>query len=79
MWEQAFGLDRFGVSGRGRGSEMIKSLLIAMGLGGLMAVTVVEGAVAVPITPVIAEIAAPPGRSVEPAYYYYHGRRAMSK
>ena len=67
MLEQALGLDRFGVVFGGRGElEMRKHLLTSMGLAGLVAVSVVQEAVASPTAPVVSPIIAPHGRSHEP-------------
>jgi hypothetical protein len=52
---------------------MIKGLLAAMGLAGLAAGSVVQGAIAAPIAPTAAEITAHQGRSLE-RVYYYNGR-----
>jgi hypothetical protein len=54
----------------GRGLQMIKGLLTSMGLAGLVAASVVQGAVAAPTAPAISEIIAPHGRSLEQVYYY---------
>jgi hypothetical protein len=52
---------------------MRKDLLTSMGLTGLVAFSVVQGAGAAPIAPAVLPMAAPSGGSLE-QIYYYHGR-----
>jgi hypothetical protein len=54
---------------------MIKGLAASLSLAGLVAVFGATGAVAAPIAPPVPAAVAPHGQSIEPVYYYYHGRR----
>jgi type IV secretory pathway TrbD component len=72
--ERAFGLNRFGMVSAGKGDlGMIKGLLTSMGLAGLVAACVVQGAAAAPIAVAASKIIAPQEPSFE-RVYYYHGR-----